>query len=179
VNNYNFFNKERILFMNKIITIFVFVFCLLCFGCGSSSKLDGLVPAGGVLKFNGQPVSGATVTFNPVGQTRSASGLTDSDGKFTMMTLNPGDGVYSGEYIVTVTKIEYRGEMREEVSKASREKIVHDTREMIEHLPPKYAAPDTTDLRVTIPANGNKTITFDLTGEVDTTPKKLKDVQRR
>ncbi|MDR0609974.1 MAG: carboxypeptidase-like regulatory domain-containing protein [Planctomycetaceae bacterium] len=165
--------------MNKMITIFILGVCLLlCLGCGNSN-LDGLVPAKGVLKFNGQPVAGASVIFNPVDQTRSASGLTDANGNFTMMTLNPGDGVYPGEYIVTVTKIEYRGEMREEHSEGSRETIVHDTREMIEHLPSKYAAADTTDLKVTIPADGNKKIAFDLTGEVDTTPKKLKDVQRR
>jgi hypothetical protein len=164
--------------MNKMITLFVFCVCLLCFGC-NNSQLDGLVPAKGVLKFNGQPVAGAAVTFNPVGQTRSASGLTDAGGNFTMMTLNPGDGVSPGEYVVTVTKIEYRGEMREERTAGSRETIVHDSREMIEHLPSKYAAADTTDLKITIPADGNKKMAFDLTGEVDTTPKKLKDLQRR
>jgi hypothetical protein len=167
--------------MNKIMTIFIFSVCLLCFGCNNGSKLDGLVPARGVLKLDGKPVSDATVIFKPVGQTRSAIGTTDANGNFSMMTLNPNDGVYPGEYIVTATKTEYRGEIREEQPKGSdeRSKIIHDNREIIEHLPLKYAASDTTDLKITIPAGGNKKIAFDLTGEVDTTPKKLKDWQRR
>ncbi|MDR1268031.1 MAG: carboxypeptidase-like regulatory domain-containing protein [Planctomycetaceae bacterium] len=162
--------------MKKIFTIFVLSMCLICFGC-NSSKLDGLSPAGGVVKFNGQPVGNALVIFNPVGETRAASATTNANGSFTMMTLNPGDGVYPGEYIVTVTKAEYRGEMREEGSGKNR--VVIDTREVIEHLPLQYADVKSSGLTATIPANGNKKIELNLTGEADTSPKKVNELKRR
>jgi hypothetical protein len=163
--------------MNKIITIFIFGVCLFSFGC-NNNQLTGLVPAKGTLTFNGKPIAGASVTFNPVGQTRSASGITDAQGNFSMMTLVPNDGVYPGEYIVTVDKTEYRGEMHEELDKETKKRIVHDTREVIEHLPLKYAEANTTDLKVTIPDNGNTKLIFELTGEADSTPKKLSEIKR-
>ncbi|MDR2643105.1 MAG: carboxypeptidase-like regulatory domain-containing protein [Planctomycetaceae bacterium] len=169
--------------MNKQITINVTIIMtvvLLCaFGCGNNSSLTGLVPAAGVLRFNGKPVDGATIFFNPVGQTKAASAITDNNGNFTVMTLNPHDGIYSGEYIITVTKIERRGEMRETQTEQSRTPIIHDTREIIEHLPSKYADLETTDLKITIPKNGNKNIVINLTGTIDLTPKKVKDIERR
>jgi hypothetical protein len=166
--------------MNKNITIFLTTVLLFAFGCGkNNSSLSGLVPASGELRFNNKPVAGAAIYFNPVGQSKSASAITDSGGNFAVMTLNPRDGIYPGEYVITVTKIEHRGEMREEEKAGSRELIIHDSREIIEHLPTKYAEPDTSDLKITIPEKGNKNIVIDLTGEVDLTPKKAKDIKRR
>jgi hypothetical protein len=54
---------------------------------------------------DGQPLSGATVVFNPEGGNgQVATGQTDSGGKFTMGTIKKGDGVRPGKYRVTVTK---------------------------------------------------------------------------
>ncbi|MDR1957484.1 MAG: carboxypeptidase-like regulatory domain-containing protein [Planctomycetaceae bacterium] len=166
--------------MSKSVSVLVLMICtLFCAGCGKSGGLGGLVPAKGVLKFNGQPVEGASVTFHPTGQTRSASAITDAKGNFTAMTLNLNDGIYPGEYIVTVTKIEQRGEIREEHPEGSRQPVIHDTREVIEHLPPEYGGKNTTGLKILIPESGEKNIEFNLTGDVDRTPKKVKDLQRR
>jgi hypothetical protein len=155
------------------------LFCV-C-GCNKGSTLSGLVPASGELLVNGKPVEGATISFHLVEQTRAASAITDRNGKFTVMTLNPSDGIYSGEYLITVTKIEERGELKEsgEENKGKDEWIIQDTREIIEYIPQKYVDSNTSDLKITIPAKGDKNILLHLTGEVDLTPKKVSELKRR
>jgi len=67
-------------------------------GCGSS-----LVKTEGVVKLDGVPVEGATVTFASEDGTKVYTGFTDSAGKFV---LQSGDkvGAASGQYKVTVVK---------------------------------------------------------------------------
>jgi hypothetical protein len=67
--------------------------------------------------------------------------------------------------------------MREE-GDSERDRVVIDTREVIEHLPSQYADVKTSGLTVTIPANGNKNIELNLTGEADTKPKKVSEIKR-
>ncbi|MDR2642490.1 MAG: carboxypeptidase-like regulatory domain-containing protein [Planctomycetaceae bacterium] len=173
--------------MNKRISIVVVITISLLFfmcGCSNRSTLVGLVPAKGILKFNDKPVDGATILFSPVDQqSKAASSVTDANGKFIMRTLNPNDGVYPGSYKVVVKKTEERGDIEEPVNADELGKkgriVVKDTRELIEHLPQKYASFSTTDLTIIIPAKGNKEIEFKLTGEVDTTPKKVVDFSHR
>ncbi|MDR1480796.1 MAG: carboxypeptidase-like regulatory domain-containing protein [Planctomycetaceae bacterium] len=171
--------------MSRKISFVILSICVLFFAgdCSNRSKLVGLVPAEGVLKFNGELVEGATILFSPVSQSKAASSVTDTNGKFKMMTLNPNDGAYPGEYNVVVKKTEERGEIDEpvnvdELSKSGRI-VIKDTRELIQHLPQKYASFNTTDLKITIPPEGNKKIEINLTGEVDTTPKKVVNFSHR
>jgi hypothetical protein len=67
-------------------------------GCGNQnlSKVDGVVTLDGV------PLSGATVSFMPVEQGRSASGLTDGNGYFRLSTFRTDDGALAGDYRVIV-----------------------------------------------------------------------------
>jgi hypothetical protein len=68
-------------------------------GCGS-----GLSSAEGVVTLDGSPVEGATVTFVPAsGEGMSASGQTDSNGKFRLSTSGK-PGAKAGDYKVTVIK---------------------------------------------------------------------------
>jgi hypothetical protein len=75
-------------------------------GCGNQnlSKVEGVVTLDGV------PLSGATVSFMPVGQGRPASGLTDGDGYFQLTTFRTDDGALAGDYrvIVVVDEAEKR-----------------------------------------------------------------------
>jgi hypothetical protein len=164
--------------MNKNIIFFAFVMlsCVLI-GCNKSVGLTGLVSASGELRLNGEPVDNATILFYPVGQTRAASAVTDKNGNFNVMTLNPNDGIYPGDYIITVTKIEQHGEIIEDSRDEKKPPI--DTREIIYFLPSKYSELDTTDLKITIPKNGNNNIALNLTGEINLTPKKVKELIRR
>jgi hypothetical protein len=84
------------------------VLCLSFSGCGNKSNLDGLVPCGGKVTFNGEACNNARISFSPTGndmkKRRASGGTTDSSGTFKMTTLQPGDGVYPGDYEVTITK---------------------------------------------------------------------------
>jgi len=132
-------------------------------GCGKNSNihLSGLVPAKGVVKYNDSPVEGATVLFVPDGtvttEQRTASGLTDAKGGFVVMTLQPEDGIFPGNYKVTVTKettnvpLPKQGERTGPAPKFTNQ------------LPAKYAVLATTPLSITFEQKGNKNIVFDLT----------------
>jgi hypothetical protein len=73
---------------------------LLLAGSGCGSKL---VKVKGVLTLEGQPVEGAVVTFaSPDGRGRPATGQTDAEGRFTLTTLEEGDGALPGDYRVLI-----------------------------------------------------------------------------
>ena len=67
-------------------------------GCGPKT-----VPVTGTISYRNQPVADATVLFTPQGPGRSATGVTDAQGKFSLGTESPGDGAIPGEYAVSVT----------------------------------------------------------------------------
>jgi hypothetical protein len=70
-------------------------------GCESKGKP---VKVEGTVTLDGKPLSGASVTFNPVGGGRPSVGTTDSSGHFQLTTFNTGDGALPGDYKVTVRK---------------------------------------------------------------------------
>lgn len=70
---------------------------LVVVGCGQSDT----VKVTGTVTLNGQPAENVEVTFLPKGG-RPASGVTDSQGKFELSTLKPGDGAMPGESVVTL-----------------------------------------------------------------------------
>lgn len=159
--------------------VLAFVASTLPFSGCSKSRIKGLVPAEGVVTFNGAPVEGATVLFAPktVGtEAGSASALTDKNGKFKMTTLDPGDGLFPGDYYVTVSKDRVEGGPTLEDAKLS-----HDEYEAkaatgafkqvtIRELPAKYADINESGLGLTIPPEGKKDISLALEGEADLTP---------
>jgi hypothetical protein len=148
---------------------------LIVAGCSPSAQLKGLVPASGTVTFGGSPVGGATVVFIPQdGQTnvRSASATTDAEGKFTLMTLQPNDGIYPGTYRVTAEKTVTTGEYREEtVPNSDRSRFI-DTRMIADMLPAKYKEAETSDLSAEISPKGDRNILLELSGTVDSTPRR-------
>ncbi|MGQ9915697.1 MAG: carboxypeptidase regulatory-like domain-containing protein [Thermogutta sp.] len=75
-------------------------------GCpgGGGAKL-GTVKVTGTVTLDGAPLPGATVTFSPKSEgARAAFGTTDENGRFTLTTLNAGDGALPGSYAVAVSK---------------------------------------------------------------------------
>ena len=153
----------------------VSILCFALTGCGQSPQLSGLVPASGTVTFGGAPCGGATVIFVPVSpegtEMRAASAITDADGKFSLMTLQPADGAYPGSYKVTVEKTETTGTLSVSGGPDDRASRPIDTRMIIDLLPLKYNDIRTTDLTVEIPAKGNKHIVLELSGEVDSRPR--------
>ena len=79
-------------------------------GCGGGR---GTADVAGTVKYKGQPVAGATVTFLPKSsdaKAKSATGRTDGSGQYTLSTYFSPDeqpsGAIPGDYVVTVTKID-------------------------------------------------------------------------
>jgi hypothetical protein len=73
-------------------------------GCGSGAPRLATVPVSGSVKYKGQPVSGALVSFASVGAPRTATGLTNAQGEFKLTTVNTDDGAVAGEHTITITK---------------------------------------------------------------------------
>ena len=69
-------------------------------GCSGSNSVEGIVT------LDGTPVSGATVTFVPAdGKGQAGTGVSDSNGNFSIKAGGKSKGISSGTYKVTVTKI--------------------------------------------------------------------------
>jgi hypothetical protein len=85
--------------MNRVIRRnSVLLLALVTVGCGPKA-----VPVEGVVKLDGSPVEGATVTFVTADGKQSASGLTDASGHFSLSTATV-PGAYPGDYKVIVVK---------------------------------------------------------------------------
>ena len=162
--------------MQKIQLSLTLVIFLTLIGCDRSGRLPGLVPASGTVTFNGAPVEEATVIFVPdsvESNMRSASATTDAKGKFTLATLQHADGAYPGSYKVTVTKTLTTGDLvwEESANDPGRGRLI-DTQMVADMLPAKYGNENTSDLTVDIPPKGSRNLVLDLSGEVDSKPRK-------
>jgi hypothetical protein len=78
-------------------------------GCTKGPVLDNAVPVHpvtGTVTFNGKPMNGAIVTFNPLNPTDkfspSPSGVANAEGVYKLTTYNTADGAPVGEYLVTL-----------------------------------------------------------------------------
>ena len=144
---------------------------LLSSGC-NKKRMKGLVPAQGVVTLNGEPVAGAMIMFTPVQigtEAVAASTTTDEKGAFKM----------TGDYNVTVVKDEFQGGLTLEQARVNsqnpdeaRKQGSVEEATVIHYLPVKYADMNTTDLKVSIPAGGQKNLEIALEREVDLTPQK-------
>jgi hypothetical protein len=114
-------------------------------GCGGHS---GPVchPVQGQVRMNGQPLAEALVIFHPpLGGPAISKPFanTDSQGNFSLTTLQPRDGAPAGEYAITV-------ELRE--LQQVGEDAVRDGRNV---LPARFANPQESGLRYVVVAGEN------------------------
>lgn len=135
------------------------VLALTATGCGQTNSVKGRV------LLDGQPVAGATVLFMPDadGQGRPASGTTDSDGYFQLMTFRPGDGAVPGTYRIVVSKTEVPAAPpdNDHASKQRAQDYLerHSGRKRNKSLLPAiYSDAAKTTLRCTVPASGLVTV---------------------
>jgi hypothetical protein len=77
-------------------------------GCGSSSgDAPKTVPVKGTVTVEGKPMGKLGVVFMPEkGKGKIATGETDGEGHFSLMTNVPGDGAPVGTYSVSITPVE-------------------------------------------------------------------------
>lgn len=143
--------------------------CLTCFfhGCGKP-KVKGLVPAEGVLLYEGIPLPWAAISCTPkdaAAGTRSASALSDEKGRFSLKTLGQ-QGALPGEYDVNIRKYvpdQGKGTLKE--WKKSRETPgftepppKEDTSKVVSVIPEKFSKPGNSSLSVTVESKGNRDI---------------------
>ncbi len=124
-------------------------------GCGGSDEWTGKRPkvykAGGVVTLGGAPLEEATVIYHSSSHDLSAQGVTDKQGRFTLMTFDPQDGAVEGKHKVSVTKRTY------EKKKTKYDSPTESSVALIpkELLPIRYALPTTTTIEVEVSASGD------------------------
>ena len=127
-------------------TLVVLTLAALSPACSSGRK--PVHPVRGQILVNGKPAGQAQVLLHPAegGQSEPhPTGQTDDQGYFTLTSYTNGDGAPEGSYAVTVTWFRVADGGRNEVVRYNA-------------LPQRYAAPQSSQLRVTI-AKGNNELT--------------------
>ncbi|NOX56509.1 MAG: DUF4198 domain-containing protein [Planctomycetes bacterium] len=145
-------------------------------GCSSgsgSTEGPATIPVTVTVKYKGEPVEGAVVTFVPeASDGKGASGTTDADGVAKLTTYKPGDGVLAGAYKVKIVKFESaggaadasesgEGEEYEAAAAAAAQRRRKEARPR-NLLPTKYANPDKSGLTANV-SEENTEFTFELT----------------
>ncbi len=147
---------------------------LIVLGC-SDDGLGKRYPVSGTVKYKGEPVAKARISFTPTkSDGHGASGQVEN-GAFTLTTQNSGDGALPGEYKVTVDDrevdaVKLKADAEKEAAKKGVEKfsggamIPQDLQAKAlkaskSRLPGKYQIAETSDKKVTVEAKSN---TFDI-----------------
>jgi hypothetical protein len=133
-------------------------------GCGGSD-FPPTFPVTGAVTYNSKPLDGATVTLVPKDAAgRSASGITDSEGKFAVSTYfgpeHSPAGALPGDYAVTVSKSAERvipegldqWQVQQWVTKQGAPKAL---------VPKKYSSPERSGLSATV-SSETAPLTLDL-----------------
>ncbi len=75
-------------------------------GCGESADHPDLGRVTGVVTLDGAPLPGAVVGFQPV-QGRPSSGLTDNEGRYTLLYTADAQGAIIGTHTVSISTERY------------------------------------------------------------------------
>jgi hypothetical protein len=144
--------------MSRLAWFLVVALSVSLVGCEGKTASGG-APVSGVVTFDGQPMSGAIVTFVPMGATtgNGGVGVSDDSGKFTMKTHDGGEGIPEGEYKVVVSKF---------VNPDGSTFVATENQAPIdsgatESVPRPYSDWEVTPLKAVIPAAGTE-VKFDL-----------------
>lgn len=139
-------------------------------GCGQSVQDPNrpqTVEVTGTVTYNGSPVEGATITFNPATRTaesRGAVGKTDDSGSYQLTTFEAADGAIPASYTVTVAKTETQGALsEEEVNKYYERGETPPKPETKDLLPAKYKTPAESGLTADVTEGGDNVFDFELT----------------
>jgi len=114
-------------------------------GCGSGS---GVAPVSGTVTLDGEPLSGALVSFYPQEEgKRFSTGTTDSSGHYELVYTNDEKGAAIGKHTVKITTATVQGEGG-------------PARPPKEKLPAKYN--EESELTVEVSSGSNSDTNFDL-----------------
>lgn len=149
--NESSFDENMLRMTAKLVQVMCVVVLMTILGCGKRGNADRppTVPVQGVVTYKGQPVEGASVSFQRTDRTKSAVGRTDAHGKYFLTTFEPGDGAMTGEYDVKIVKYEQPKEEPEDGVTPPLKSLI----------PEKYAKGV---LKATVQDGGDNTFDFDL-----------------
>lgn len=117
-------------------------------GCGRSSppRVE-TYPARGVVTYQGQPAGGAFIALHPKGGAQdnapTPTAIVRSDGTYELTTYDAGDGLPTGEYVVT---LQWR-----KATRSGNEFLPGPNL-----LPAKYSRPETSDIVVRVATGQNQ-----------------------
>jgi hypothetical protein len=139
-------------------------------GASKDTNLPKTYPVSGTITRNGAPVADASVLFQLVGGSRSATGMTDASGKYTLSTFTSNDGAPAGEYKVSVSKLgtsAAAGPAAGELRAASDDPNYSGPKDTggaaaapKNELPPQYANAETSGLKATVKETGENKFDF-------------------
>ena len=148
-------------------------------GCGGgSSDRPAVATVSGSVKYKGNPVKDALVTFRTEKSPRAATGTTNEKGEFSLTTFDTNDGATIGEHIVTIQKLSAAaaqsgagGTGTTSMSPADYMKAMQASKtaappgsgETNKELPGKYADPKTSGLKRTVVKGEKNVFNIDLT----------------
>lgn len=156
------------------------VLSALCAGCGGGSSLVNppTTAVAGVVTLGGKPLVGATVALVPLDakKGRSARGITDAEGKFSVSTYFDAEhdarGAVAGDYVVTITKTEQSSEYAGMSNEQAMEAAVKKAQEQADGaepppgpkslIPANYGSPVTSEFKVTVGAKSSDPLKLDL-----------------
>ena len=130
----------------------------LTLGCSGNQGQD-MASVRGKVTYQGKPLAHAQVVFMPETPNKlPASGMTDANGQYELMTIVPGDGATIGKQRVTITA-------RDNISSNGAMVAPGETAPMGKALiPQKYFMPDSSGLTAEV-KSGGITADFELKDE--------------
>jgi hypothetical protein len=144
---------------------------LYALGC-SDDGVGKRYPVSGSVKYKGEPVAKARISFVPksgAGSSHGAYGAVTNGSFSSLTTLTEGDGALPGEYFVTVDTREIDEEKvksqasdlatkhkMEKISQVPPELQAKALKEAKAMIPGKYQLPETSDLKATVKAETNR-----------------------
>ena len=93
-------------FLTTVTSVAVLLALAGCSSDDSTGQRPKVVPVSGRVLANGQPLTGAHVTFTNTQANRSAFAKTDEEGRFSLTTFRPNDGAIPGKQQISVSKLE-------------------------------------------------------------------------
>ncbi|MFO0976531.1 MAG: hypothetical protein U0996_09045 [Planctomycetaceae bacterium] len=146
---------------------------VLTVGCSKGDR-PTIAKASGIVTLDGNPVDGATVTFEPVNGGRPCFGTTDLEGRFAITSYEEGDGAPVGDHYVSVIKITGPGAAAPAAADSAmslsdiappgsdKDKAEDPDKGTVYLVPRKYINAKTSGLKVTVPDGGSTTLDIKL-----------------
>ena len=133
--------------------------------CSSSDEWTAkrlkVYKAGGTVLLDGKPCADAVVTFFSDTDSVSATGRTNTDGKFQLTTYKDGDGAVAGAHKVTVVKREFVEE-KTKYDSANERSVALIPKEL---LPKKYMTPSTSGISHSVETSGTNDFKIEITSK--------------